>query len=273
MTTKFNFQLYSDIHLELYDKYDSFKKFKPTQDYLILAGDIGKLSSANYKPFIDYCSENWKKTFYILGNHEYYHSHKTYCILLEEYKNFFSEYHNIHLLNNDIYELENVILIGSTLWSKCIGTLYLNDFKQIKEYYPSNNPTEKPRIFGLSLDTFNKLHEESIMFIKTVLSKLKSEDNKKNIIIITHFPPLRENTFDPKYVGQSQHITEYFSQPVLHNLIKDDVDVSNVKCWIFGHTHYSTDFIHEKTNIRIISNQYGYQYEKCSYSLDGEYFV
>ena len=71
----FTFQLFSDIHLELL-KSSKFPKIKPLTDYLFLAGDIGKINTPNYELFFDYCSQNWKKVFYVLGNHEFYNSNK-----------------------------------------------------------------------------------------------------------------------------------------------------------------------------------------------------
>ena len=76
----FTFQLFSDIHLELL-KSSKFPKIKPLTDYLFLAGDIGKINTPNYEPFFDYCSENWKKVFYVLGNHEFYNSNKDFKTL------------------------------------------------------------------------------------------------------------------------------------------------------------------------------------------------
>jgi hypothetical protein len=107
----FTFQLYSDIHLEFYK---SFPKIKPTAEYLFLAGDIGIITQPNFTNFFDYCSENWKHVFYVLGNHEYYNK-KSYSKLNTMYKTLFEKYNNIHLLDNSSYELDNIKIIGSTL--------------------------------------------------------------------------------------------------------------------------------------------------------------
>jgi len=95
--SKITFQLYSDIHTEFFKKHP---KLPPHADYLFLAGDIGKIGKVNFKPFFDYCSANWKHTFYVLGNHEYYNSNKTYDVLKEIYQKFFDMYDNVHLLDN-----------------------------------------------------------------------------------------------------------------------------------------------------------------------------
>jgi hypothetical protein len=56
------FQLFSDIHTEL-TKY--YPRIVPKADYLILAGDIGKVTLPNFQSFMAYCSENWKIVIYI----------------------------------------------------------------------------------------------------------------------------------------------------------------------------------------------------------------
>jgi hypothetical protein len=45
-------------------------------------------------------------------------------------------------------------------------------------------------------------------------------------------------------------------------LIKtEQIDPTNIKTWISGHTHWSYDFIDLDTNIRYVSNQMGYRDE------------
>ena len=123
----FKFQLYSDIHLEFYN---TFPKIPKLEDNLILAGDIGKLNTVNYKPFFDYCSSSWKKVFYILGNHEYYINKESIEETTNKYKQFFSNYNNIHLLNNSFVTIDNINIYGSTLWTKPT-----KDFKVMKRYF------------------------------------------------------------------------------------------------------------------------------------------
>jgi predicted phosphodiesterase len=99
-------QIYSDLHLELHK---SYPKIKSKCDYLILAGDIGKIDDKNgvYKDFMDYCSKNWKKIVVILGNHEFYDNQRTFYKLLESYKLFFMDYENICLLEKETIKIED----------------------------------------------------------------------------------------------------------------------------------------------------------------------
>lgn len=102
-------QIYSDIHIELYN---SYPKIEPLCDYLFLAGDINIKTKKTFIEFFDYCSKNWKKTFYILGNHEYWIKSKHFKKIEYEYEEFFkNNYTNVYLLNNSSILLNNNIEI------------------------------------------------------------------------------------------------------------------------------------------------------------------
>jgi predicted phosphohydrolase len=254
-----NIQLYSDIHLELNEKI--FPKIKPLCDYLFLAGDIGKINTPNFKDFFDYCSANWKKIFYVLGNHEYYHSHKSYLKLNQEYKDFFKGYSNVHLLDNDIYEFDDFVILGSTLWSYVGSSMNLNDFAKIKSYDET-----KQRTYNISIEEFNDLHIKCLNFLNTQIDKYK----EKKIIIMTHFPPSQENTSHPKYNNQLPYLKDYFAS----NCIDDISDDHNIITWIYGHTHYSNSINHKK-KIKLISNQMGYldEFMDSRFNEDGLYKI
>ena len=87
----------SDIHLEFIkpNKLEKFIKKIPIDEnsideICILAGDIGNPYSSNYDVFMKFISKNFKKSFVIAGNHEYYNKKKT----IIETTNFLNEYFN-----------------------------------------------------------------------------------------------------------------------------------------------------------------------------------
>lgn len=247
------FQLFSDIHLELCK---NVPYIKPLADYLFLAGDIGNISKPNLKLFIDYCSKNWMKTFYVLGNHEFYHNNKTYDKLIKEYNELFSSYDNVYLLNDSFYDLEfdtiQYRIYGSILWTNINSTETINDFNMIKM------KNDKNWTVPIDLKYFNQLHSNSL---KKLLNEIKiaNLENKK-LIVITHFPPVRNNTSHPKYSSQPDYLRNYFSNDFTEsNLLLLGINekelYNNIECWMSGHTHYSYDF---KYKTRFISNQFGY---------------
>jgi predicted phosphohydrolase len=271
----FKFQLFSDIHLEFFKDYP---KIVPLTDYLFLAGDIGKLSHPTFKPFFDYCSNKWKKTFYVLGNHEYYSSDKTHQKLNESYKEFFSSYSNVHLLDDSYYDLEDenqsYRIYGSTLWSEINSTDGLNDFNMIKM------KNEKNWTVPINISYYNDLHTNSVTKLFDMIKTHKFDPMApRDLIIITHFPPVKKTnkqenyTSHPMYQNQTETINKYFSNDFTEEYLKmwdltETELYSNVKVWMSGHTHYSYDFNY---CTRFLSNQFGYQseFQQSGINLEG----
>ena len=126
---------FSDLHLEFLkpNKIEKFlRQITPSHplDICILAGDIGNPHHTNnhYDIFMKYMSVNFKKTFVIPGNHEYYHRTKTIEDTNTYLENYFQQYENISFLNNRHEQYENHCFIGTTLWSKITNPVYeIND--------------------------------------------------------------------------------------------------------------------------------------------------
>jgi predicted phosphohydrolase len=69
-------QYASDLHLEMTDNkyFLQDEPLQPVGDLLLLAGDIAPFRFIKeYDWFFDYISNNFKTTYWIPGNHEYYH--------------------------------------------------------------------------------------------------------------------------------------------------------------------------------------------------------
>jgi len=235
-------QVYSDLHIEFY-KY--FPQITCYADILVLAGDIGILTEPNYVEFLQYISKKWKNIIYVPGNHEYYCDNDI-AVIKAQYLDIFSTFDNIHYLDNMyviIGEGDNKIrFIGSTLWSNPDYIKGLCDFDKIKE-------TRDGKLIPMSLETFKKMHQESIEYIKHTLEY----DKSIKTVVVTHFPPISNGTTHPKY-SYSAYIN-YFS----NSLSKMNIPTNNICTWISGHTHYSHSF--NIDGCRFMSNQLGYSDE------------
>lgn len=245
-------QVFSDIHLEFYKK--TFPKITPKSKYLFLAGDIGKISDNNYKDFIKYCSNNWEKTYVVLGNHEYYHSHKTYDRLFSEYKKLIENFNNIYLLEKNIIKLEKWHIMGCTLWSHIHKSQHnaVNCPHKINKHII--NDSNQVRTVPIGYYTYNSWHEESKEWI---YDNIKNKEYE-NIIIFTHYPITHKNVLQKRFLNEKHNKERMNVFASKFDLSFDDIERKNIIS-ISGHTHYSHNF--KDNNIHFISNQMGYKDE------------
>jgi len=264
-TKKILFQIYSDIHIELWNK---LPELPIKSKYLILAGDICQINHPLFYKFLNYCSINWEKTFYVPGNHEYYSSYKN----MEEYEFEYNyhikdKYKNIYYLNNSFTSLDNDINIyGTTFWTippfnrTNEAKIYLNDYNKISYYKKDLN-----QVVNLDVLKVKELSNNSFTKLQDYLNK-----ETKKTIVITHFPPTRSGTSAPYYLSQQRIANLYFAWP---DDTLEKFNLNNVPAWISGHTHWSYDF--EQNGIRLIGNQLGYKSEigKTRLNEDGVYEI
>jgi predicted phosphodiesterase len=251
-TRKIVIQVFSDIHIELWNK---IPEIPVKAKYLFLAGDICNITHPLFYPFFDYCSKNWTKIFYVPGNHEYYTKKKNYNELLFEYKyKIWERYKNVYCLDNNYVSLdeENINIYGATFWTQPpFSTTYdakisINDYNWIT-YFKKGKDT----VVNLDINYVKELSDESF----TSLQKYLNETDKKTIVM-THFPPNRTGTSHPRYLSEKRTANLYFAWPdgTLQNF-----NLDNVLTWISGHTHWSYDYV--INGVRLISNQIGYKSE------------
>lgn len=241
-------QVYSDLHMEFYKSYPRIPCNSP---YLFLAGDIGKLSDDNYKDFIDYCSNKWEKVVVVLGNHEFYHAKKDYFSLLDDYKDFFSLYNNVFLLEKEGIMLEDYCVLGCTMWS-FIDPSYepiVNCTKKVKRVITHEDGTKIT--VGMGPKFNNQLHNESKQWL------LDAYEPSSKTIIVTHHPITHEHVSQEKLRHEPIERKTTFCTEM--NL--ECTEEQTLIC-ISGHTHYSHDYM--RNNVRYISNQMGYKFEALS---------
>lgn len=242
------YQLISDIHLEFCN--GRLPKINKISENLILAGDIGVISDTNIlKKFLQECCSKWTRVFYVLGNHEYYRCNNMISSV-NRLKNYTMNFLNFHLLNNDYFILDNTVIYGFTGWT--------TPTPKIREY--SYNLNDFTCIKNFTINDMENLSKEDIDKFKLFIDEINSNNIKcENVIIVTHFPPIKNGTSDPKYIEGP--LADYYRW---NNLLESNQIVCDkIKIWCSGHTHWSYDFI--INGIRYISNQYGYPSENLKH--------
>lgn len=237
-------QYCSDLHLEFTQNklYIEHNPLQPKGDILILAGDIIPFGHiARQKEFFDYVSDNFATTYWIPGNHEYYH----FDLSLKSGSFEEKIRSNVFLVNNITVEKEETRLIFSTLWSR-ISLLNawriersMNDFRVIQH---------GDHLFNTS--DYNKIHDDCLQFLKSELA----EKTPKNTIVVTHHVPTLQH-YPVEYVGGI--LNEAFAVD-LDNLILDYCP----DYWIYGHHHRNVEEFYIGKTL-MLTNQLGYvQYEE-----------
>lgn len=232
-------QYASDLHLEFPENKEFLKQnpLQPVGEVLVLAGDILPFAVMDkYKDFFSYVSDHFETTYWLPGNHEYYHFDITEKsgVLHEAIRS------NVFLVNNTSVVQDNVKLIFSTLWSKITPGYQwqiersLNDFQLIKH-----------KGFRFSAEHYNQLHEDSLVFIQNELKVVQSE----KIAIFTHHCPTFLN-YPEMYKGDI--LNEAFAVELY-----DMIEASNIDYWVYGHHHRNiSEFIIGKS--KLVTNQLGY---------------
>jgi len=216
MIMKDYIQVCSDLHLENGDIMESdFPDIiKPCADILILAGDIGNPFTLLFDAFVSYCSSHFIHVLFVSGNHEYYGS--TISQTDKLLRGIFSKFHNVHYLNNSVFEYRDVLFVGTTLWSRIPNNVDPFDLFSMNDYNKINDFT---------ISVCNSLFFRDLEFIKQQLS-----GHKKCIVISHHAPSLM--CLSPEYRGDS---TNCFFYTPLDNLFYHE----NLIGWIYGHTHHN----------------------------------
>lgn len=232
-------QYASDLHLEFKDNgtYLKDNPIQPIGDILVLSGDIVPFHLIDQHDwFFDYVSANFKFTYLVPGNHEYYYSdisNINFPIIIRD---------NVRYVNNESIIHDNVRLIFSTLWSNISiqNGLYIQNHMSDFHVIKNNNIT-------LTYDMYNELHKDCLYFIS---NELRNKFGGIRDIVISHHVPTFMN-YPEEYRGS--RLNEGFAVE-LYDLICD----IGPMIWIYGHTHGNVDdfVIGERTNL--LCNQLGY---------------
>lgn len=237
-------QFASDLHLEFYDNSRWLKEnpLIPVGDILILAGDISYLGDEIYSrhPFWNLCSENFKETIVVPGNHELY---KCFDIndLTEGWELKIRD--NVRAVYNKVVHYGAIDLICSTLWA---------EIPLREAYFTEKGVTDFRRIKDggrlLSWERFNEEHRRCVDFI----SKSVVDSKEKTKIVVTH------------HVPSFQLMADEFQGSMINGAFTSDLDKMieslPIDYWIYGHSHRNIET--EIGGTAMLTNQLGYVFAK-----------
>ncbi|KAL2756764.1 hypothetical protein ACRALDRAFT_1062440 [Sodiomyces alcalophilus JCM 7366] len=247
----------SDLHLELSQQYGTFD-FPAAAPYLILAGDIGRL--IDYEAFLQFLArqtERYQHVFLVLGNHEFYNmDHATGISTarkLEEEPVLGGKLSLLHQTRRDVDVGETVVsVLGCTLWSRIPDDAADAVRSRVQDFQ---------RIYDWTVERHNAEHEADLQWLQDELGVIARDEPRRAVIVVTHHAPSIREASRPEHMGSP--ITRAFATDLLSS-----GDWSRVRYWIYGHTHFSTEF--EKGSVTVVSNQRGYVLPGTNVPMNGK---
>ena len=259
-------QILSDLHREFSSTVDPnheeikiWSKMKNVQaDVTILGGDTHTKGRG-----IELAAQMFpaRPVVMVAGNHEFYGQvHPSHQDDLKEKA---GEFQNIHFLENEAVEIDDVVFLGCTLWTDCklwqagpYAGIYsypntllkvqicMADFARITYY----NGQQYRR---LTPEDLIQVHLRSVQWLREQFEFYKG---KKVVVVTHHAPSFRsvpdEYTRDIVSAGFASHLDEL-------------VEASGAIYWIHGHNHGPSDYLIGKT--RVLANPKGYPGEDTGF--------
>jgi UDP-2,3-diacylglucosamine pyrophosphatase LpxH len=241
----------SDLHFGVNRRSPFVPKYtgEESDQILILAGDVCDSSCSGINFLQDVCN-NFKQVLYVFGNHEYYGCSITGAkqYLLDQFNEIPS---NLHILDCETFETEDIVFIGATLWTDLDGynpntvnivSRCLNDCRMIRA-------TDDRKDGMFNGDVWYNLHVKHRDYIK--LQTMRAKEIEKTPIVITHHAPSYQSVHE---VFKGSDINGGFASDM-----DDLLERLEVPYWIHGHMHHVHDYILHNT--RVLCNPHGYNME------------
>mgnify|MGYP003387334638 CR=1 FL=1 len=189
-------------------------------------------------------NRHFKKVFLITGNHEYYGNH---IDKVDDYiRHLVRNLGNVVFLQNEAYEWNGIVWIGSTLWTAVKENtprrvlLQYNDFGMIR---------------GMTLECYNALHKKAVVFLESTIKKQKSP-----VVVITHHLPLKELVLPEYQKEEYKAMAQYYSSDC--SLVVGE----RVVLWVYGHTHKGS--VQEWRGVSFVCAPLGYRGETPEESVE-----
>ena len=237
-------------------------------DVLVLAGDIVPVhllkdpkDGEKHTKFFEDCGKLYKDVIYIFGNHElYFNDLATAFDVTKEHLKHIS---NLHLVNNEVVEINDVAFFCGTMWSDANRedpmtmltlTQSMNDYRYIK-----NTAKKSHYSYDDIIDPEDTVAEFKL-FKKFLIKTMPLYQDKKCVVVSHHAPTFRAI---PEEYKRDYHLNGGFAS----NLDELILNRPFIKYWLYGHSHSPKQFCIGETTL--INNARGYVgYERGPNNID-----
>lgn len=246
----------SDLHLE-FAPFGAITPLPTDKDgILVLAGDICPYVYRELLfPFLERASAQFAYVFYVLGNHEFYglgtfpQGYRIVQNVLQR-----AQLTNVHVLQDEHFELGDVTFIGSTLWTDFRNNpntmeLARTEMGDYDEICGTNGSWITP---SMTLDR----HLKSRTYIFEKVAEAKKAGRK--VVLITHHG-VSSLSVHSRFFGDS--LNDAFVSDLSNEILDTKPDLV-----VHGHVHNRFDYMLGET--RVIVNPRGYPKEYSSTGFD-----
>ena len=259
-----NAWIISDIHSVPMEAYWNQPLLVPEADICICAGDISGLIDRSID-FLNSVIAPRMPVVATLGNHDYYGRSIEWAL---DFARKHTSGTNIHILENDTFEINGLRVIGATLWTDYeipfgvpepdeelplgarrdlafhVCTLQLTDYTEI---YRSDARRDN-EIGFVTIGELISRHIRSRAYIKRQLAK---PFDGKTMVLSHHAPS--PHSIHPNFLGSPSNAAFASDLTAIIKRWKPDY-------WVHGHVHHFLDYLEDET--RIICNARGYFHER-----------
>lgn len=250
------FRIVSDLHLEFagIDLPVAENEHKST---LILAGDVCVMNHRTtfHKFFTEMC-DRFMHVVYVPGNHEHYHgaidtSVEKFWRLLDldvrDQQRLVPK--NLHVMNNSVMIIDDVVVIGSTMWTGFRGGNPIIMYDAMHTMNDYNN-------IRLASDGYRRMHPNDVLdihrkssdFVFNEINVAKGAGYDK-VLVATHHAPTHLSIAE-KYAGRLDENELYA------NHFEYKIEECSPSVWVHGHLHNRSDYMIGDT--RVVCNPRGY---------------
>ena len=246
-------QYASDLHLEFAENrlFIDGGGIEPAGEVLVLAGDVSYLGDEEMicHGFFDWCSEHFRETLIVPGNHEFYRGYDI-AQTMSDYE--FNYRDNVRYLNNRSVILDDTELFFTTLWTRI-------DPVRLWTIQRGMNDFRRGRLNGVRFcaNDVNQLHRQCLDWLSGALESTQAAHK----VVVSHHCSTVRPEFNSYPGGALNSAFQVDLDSFIQNSGADD--------WIYGHTHYAGGSGTIIGGTTLLCNQLGYVFQNEHLGFDG----
>ena len=239
----FRIQFVGNLFVDL--SHDHFSKYvrQNNSPYLALLGNIGSPFLPRTFQFLEYCSTQWDRVFWVAGPHELRHSGQTYP--LSTFRDNMDAMEkittglNVNVLTQNATSINGVQIVGASLWTPVSNHRVEDKYEQPE--FTSIQKFKRP----LNPIDITEWHMEDMAFLSSKLT-----DTKPTVILTHHLP--HPSLFSP-FLSVSAHKRIGLDTTDVLSLLREPC-----RLWLSGASGGSSIGLFGSNTVAVVNSMFEY---------------